>query len=225
MTSTLVYLGCNKGNGVERLLKTYSFDRVLLVEADPLACSVLYERFRGISNISIINRCLVHAAGIDFVEFYRTGNSVSSSVLPPANSDLSAMFGGVVERVTLPAAFLPELLVKHKVDVVDFYVSDLQGYDFPVLQSVSRLLQEGRIKELFVETHKAENRVYEGADNGLDKFFDLLSNMYRLDYLSHDGKLLGTTDLVAQFLFGKDYQEADSHWSLRSNPGVLYRWV
>jgi hypothetical protein len=35
MTSTLVYLGCNKGNGVERLLKTYSFDRVLLVEADP----------------------------------------------------------------------------------------------------------------------------------------------------------------------------------------------
>lgn len=223
---TLVYLGCNVGNGAERLLRRYSFDSVLLVEADPVACQVLEQRFKGCGDVSVVNRCLVPIQGIEFVDFYRTNNSVSSSILPLPDGDAAGHYGGLAEKVSLPAAFLPDVLRAHKIEDICFYVSDLQGADFKILASVGGLLGDGKIEELFLETHKRRgDSLYKGADNCFDSFFNLLDKNYKLDYLSHDGRLLGTPALLVDFFYGDKFLEVDSHWSLRTASQIHYPWL
>ncbi len=224
MKRTLVYLGCNEGRGVDRLLQRYSFDTVLLVEGDPISFSVLKDRFGENPNITLVNSCLVPEAGVSSIEFYRTGNFVSSSILALPDDGSAKAYGGLREVVNLPAAFLPEILDNSKIDVVNFLVSDLQGADFLILKSLRRYLMEGRIHEIFIETHKRDNILYKGSRNSFREHRELLKEMYKVNYFSHDGKILGTAEDLVEFFAEDAYEEVDVHWSLRAGRAPEYLW-
>ena len=79
---TLVYLGCNQGDSLFRLLN-FNFDKILCIDADPIAIDTLTKRFGHIKNLIIINTCLVPDKNISEVEFYFNKNRATNSILKP----------------------------------------------------------------------------------------------------------------------------------------------
>jgi hypothetical protein len=148
-----------------------------------------------------------------------TGNSVSSSTLKPPSFN---HYGGVVEILKLHSVTLPFLLEKFNIQAIDLYVSDLQGLDFAILESVKEFLDQKRIMELFVETHNGAREIYLDAKNSLVDFWQMLRLCYRIDYISHDGRILNSVNDIFSFSMGTSFGECDVHWSLHDSDGVKF---
>ena len=150
----LVYIGCNQGYSLHRLIGQYHFDKILLIDADTDAIAALKHTFKGYNNMIVLNTCLVGDETIKEVKFNINPNRATNSILAPK-------FCTPAETITMKASFLPSILQEHGIDEIDLYISDLQGKDLEVLSSLSKLLDAKKIKELFIETYNDKNPFYQ----------------------------------------------------------------
>jgi FkbM family methyltransferase len=211
---TLVYLGCNQGDSLFRLLN-FNFDKILCIDADPIAIDTLTKRFGHIKNLIIINTCLVPDKNISEVEFYFNKNRATNSILKPKCLEIE-------EKKIIKASYLPNILDNYDIKNIDLYISDLQGKDFEVLETLKSLINDKKIEELFMETHNDLNPYYYEAKNHVTDFTRILSENYKINYISSDSRLLNETE-ANNFLNNVNIGEADIHWSLKNNTQVKYR--
>lgn len=208
---TLVYLGCHEGYSLKRLLNGYSFDKIILVEADPDTFKKLEIFTKNKSNIIALNKCVVSEPNTKFIKFYRTINDgASNSVFKP---EVGKEF--IKDEIHVETVYLPDLFSDLKIENIDFYISDLQGNDFNVLKTVSSFIEEKKIKELFLETFNSNYSFYEKNDNKFENYYNLLKDNYKVDYFSADSTLLTTYSSVVDFLMNSSHGELDTHWSLK----------
>ncbi len=215
---TLVYLGCHEGYSLKRLLGGHSFDKILLVEADPDTFKRLKQFTDTRPEIIALNKCVVSDRNVKTVKFYRTTNDgASNSILKPNNGD-----SFIKDEIEVETVYLPDVFKQYGITEVDFYISDLQGNDFMVLTTIIDMLQEKKIKELMLETFNSKYTCYEKNNNKFENYFNLMSNNYKVDYFSADSTVFTTADQITRFLMNETPGELDTHWSLREEPNIKY---
>jgi FkbM family methyltransferase len=215
---TLVYLGCHEGYSLKTLLNNHNFDKIILVEADPDTFKRLIDYTKNKPNIIAINKCVVSDKDIKSVKFYRTVNDgASNSVLEPKVGE--SFIKDVIEVETV---YLPDLFKQLDVDEIDFYISDLQGNDFMVLSTIQYMIENKKIKEMFLETFNENYTFYEKNNNKISNYYSLLKNNYKIDYMSADSSLLDSIDKVVKFSINDGPGELDVHWSLKDQNNFKY---
>jgi FkbM family methyltransferase len=215
---TLVYLGCHEGYSLKRLLNQYTFDKILLVEADPDTFKRLLTYTHDKPNITAINKCVVSDQNIKSVKFYRTINDgASNSVLEPKVGE-----SFIKDIIEVEAVYLPDLFKEHNINEIDFYISDLQGNDFMVLMSINEMIQNKKIKELFLETFDQNYNFYDKNNNKIQNYYSLLKENYKIDYMSADSTVFSTLDQIIKFCMNDGPGELDVHWSLKDQSNIKY---
>ena len=96
--------------------------------------------------------------------------------------------------MTVPGIDLCNFLQEQKVELIDLYVSDIQGMDFAVLEMLHPYLYERRIKTIICETERDSH-----------------------DFESYTG-LPSNRQSLFENLLGPDYkvvrrQKVDAHWA------------
>lgn len=210
---TLIYIGANVGFTLGTLVN--SFDRVYAFEPDPEMFDKLKSRYSSKDGVTLINAACSTEDGE--ANFYITGNRVASS-LGDGSKDFKDYHGynaSVIKEITVKTINLAKYLESEGVEYIDLYFSDAQGSDLSILKTMKGFIAGGKIGELFIETHADGHFLYEGLDNQLSGFKEILSDNYDFIHASlgaFNGKIVTEENLVP------GDPEFDSYWRLKGHP-------
>lgn len=208
--STLVYIGANVGFSLGMLVNR--FDSVYAFEPDPEMFEKLSSRYSGLTHVKLINAACSTEDGE--ATFYVTGNRVASS-LGDGSKDFKDYHGynaSVIKEITVKTINLAKYLDSEGVEFIDLYYSDAQGSDLNVMKTMKKFVDEKKIGELFMETHADGHFLYEGLDNQLSGFKEILSENYEFIHASlgaFQGRIVTEENLVP------GDPEFDSYWRLK----------
>lgn len=170
----LVYCGLYRCVSFDRLLRR--FDVAYGFEADPDLAEEARQRYKGAENVHITHAALTKNPGP--VSFHIHSFDGASSIGRLSENYRSATENQTFAQreVTVPGINLCDFLRERKVELVDLYVSDIQGMDFAVLNTLQPYLQEKRIKKLTCETERDSHdfESYEGLPSNRKSSFDRL---------------------------------------------------
>jgi len=198
---TLVYVGANNGGSLSGL--HHNFDVVYAFEPIPEVFEELNRRLGDFEHIHLINAACGTKPGRK--DFYITPNIVSSSL-----SDIAEGMGIRSNRkIKVDVINLYDFLKNKNVDFIDLYCSDCQGSDLDILNTIKPYVDDIRIGELFIETHRDGIFLYEGLDNQLAKFKEILSVNYEYVYASCDGTVVSPGNIPSDVL------EWDCYWRVK----------
>jgi FkbM family methyltransferase len=193
----LVYVGGNHGESLFDIAHQYK--RVIVFECNPFLFQALKSRFRNFSNVEVYEFAASDCYGTATLSIPDNGNYFGSSTILgfAKNSEVQESASFTVAKINLG-----EFLKFIGIQVIDFYVSDIEGADYAALSSMSELIQMGRIKRLQIEVWSEENpRPFK---NQTEKIFE-----------SDFQNLLGTRYLKIQegtSSFSNDHWEVINNW-------------
>ncbi len=143
--ATIVDGGANKGDITDLFLRTFCGATIHAFEPIPALAERLRRRYARTPTVVVHQTALGRESGD--IAFHVTANVVSSSVLPPSDTNLSVHGQNVetTERIVVRQERLDEAL-PGTVDVVKL---DLQGYELPALEGMQKLFP--RIGCLLIE--------------------------------------------------------------------------
>jgi|TARA_R110002020_G_scaffold181315_1_gene376105 FkbM family methyltransferase len=185
--SVLVYVGANEGTSLSGMV--HGYERVYAFEPDPITFQTLKSRLGNNPNITLVNAACAEEEGE--TDFFILPCRASSSMSIPDDDfiahcenegNLDAI--EVSEPITVKTINLCEYLQGEGVTHIDYYVSDIQGFDLKVLKTMSPYLESGDIDELYMETHGDNQKCYVGLTNDLSSFKELLSDTHEIEYIS-----------------------------------------
>jgi FkbM family methyltransferase len=178
---TLIYIGAHQGNSLENYVNYY--DIVYAFEANPNFCRILQQRFINNNNVKIINAAICEKHNT-FVDFNISSNNGDSSSLLEANKS-NELYNTILpkEKIKIPAINLFNFCEENDISYIDTYISDLQGYDFIVLKTLEKYINDGLIGEIQCEVEKNDKiTIYVNEDvklqNKEKNFDDLLNKKY-----------------------------------------------
>lgn len=174
----LIYCGLNKAESFRKIFKKY--DYCFAFEANPGFFSTgIYNEFKLYSNVKIIHAALTTFDGETAFNVFN--NDAASSVGSMCADYVSEKKGGfefkIERKITVPAINLHNFCSTHHIDCIEDYISDLQGLDLEVLNTMKPFIEQGKIKNIQCEVAKANN-VYNLPENSIKKFEDLLGRYY-----------------------------------------------
>lgn len=182
MKDTLIYVGAHVGGSLRSYVNNYK--NIYAFEANPELYSILVNKFKNNTNVKIINAavCDKHNEVIEFNISKNNGDS--SSILEPNKNHGLFPHIETIKKVKVPAVSIDQFCLENGIDVIDTYVSDLQGYDFIVLKTLKNLIDNKRIKEIQCEVEKDDRpTIYDCVDinrqNKESNFNKLLGENYR----------------------------------------------
>lgn len=208
--STLVYIGANVGFSLGMLVNR--FDTVYAFEPDPEMFEKLSSKYSRLNHVKLINAACSTEDGE--AKFYITGNRVASS-LGDGSKDFKDYHGynaSVIKEISVKTINLANYLESENVEFIDLYFSDAQGSDLNVMKTMKKFVDNKQIGELFMETHADGHFLYEGLDNQLSGFKEVLSENYEFIHASlgaFQGRIVKEEDLVP------GDPEFDSYWRLK----------
>jgi FkbM family methyltransferase len=178
--TTLIYLGLYKGSSFEKLIQQY--DRCFAFEANPTLAASAKERYGRMKHVTVVHAAVSTDDGE--AVFNLTSNDGQSSSLGRPSPEWKHVKSGdvkVAESVTVPSINLYNFCRSRGIDYIDKYVSDIQGMDLAVLQTMLPYVQHGAIGVISCEVAKDEKRnVYDDLpDNSESGFAKLLDKDYR----------------------------------------------
>ena len=171
----LVYAGVNIGDSFQKI--HYKFKRVLGFEPNP-------ENFEKIKHYNLDTR-------IDIFNLALSSRKGSSRFFLPdnKNNDASASLSDFSSNnryqtrkvINVETVNLSDFLKKMKVEKIDFYISDIEGYDYTVLETIEeKFIKTKKITKLQVEAvNNREKNPYKSVTNYESDFDGLLSNYYK----------------------------------------------
>jgi FkbM family methyltransferase len=174
----LVYAGTNVGGALIRLSK--KFDICYGFEAHPRIFKTLKKNTEPYKNIEVFNMALTKKTGnVTFYEYQ--GMPYSSSVGGQMCNKHAKNVTGIKEY-TVQSANLMEFLRKKKVDHISLYLSDLQGVDFDVLETIKPLIDTKDIDKIICEVEKddMEQHYKDLPRNRRANFDKLLNDKYKV---------------------------------------------
>jgi FkbM family methyltransferase len=188
MSKVLIYIGLNQGGSFDKIYRDY--DVCYGFEPIPLLAGRLQERYRAVPHVHIVNAAVcVNEGPVSFFVSQMEGdnNNMQSSSLcevsegyrttGPRNQVFTR------EVITVQGINLAKFLTDHGITEIDTYISDAEGFDFSILQTVRPWFDERRVKNAQFESEpdyvSVEQRVGQPA-NKSSLFIDALINNYDL---------------------------------------------
>ncbi len=182
----LVYIGLNRGAGFRRLFHKYK--TCYGFEASPALFKGLTAAYARFDWVHVVNAA-VTVNNVDEIPFYVTDNDGASSSLYPLKKEWHrsrAKKGckaiAIRETIKIRGILLPEFLEDRGVHEITDYVSDIEGMDLAVLNTMKAFIDGKRIQTITCEasTHDMTNR-HEGChDNSKSGFLHVLGHNYDL---------------------------------------------
>lgn len=182
----LVYAGLNHGRAFDKLFHQYR--RCFGFEANPQLYQLLQDKYAGYDWVRIVHGALVGDNRTE-VKLLVTDNKGASSSLYPlkdtwhqARKAEGQTAVNLLAEVAVPAMNLQTFLRQNGVDSITDYISDIEGLDLAVLETLAPFIKEKRIETITCEVSRtlALNRYVGGPDNSKDGFMALLGDNYEL---------------------------------------------
>lgn len=201
-----VYVGANIGNSLYPVIGKY--DEYYLFEPDPEIFSQLSSNFKR-NNIFCYN--LACGKKKEIRELYVMPNRVSTSLADIDEEHQKLCKFNAFKTIKVNCINLYDFLKERGIEHIDYYISDCQGSDCDVLETLKPMLDNKQIKEIYVETH-GDTPLYKGLDNRFIRFKELLSNNYNFIHAS-----LGSqgNKIVSESEIPEKEFEWDSLWRVK----------
>ena len=164
----LVYVGLNKGYSFGNIF--YKYELAIGYEANPELFNNLKIKFRKYKNVKIFNFAASDKNSEE--NFYISDNlDMVSSSLSKFSKDNSEKIG-YKKIIKVNTVNLGEHLESMKINLIDEYVSDAQGYDLKILKTLENYIDKNKVKKITCEVTRnfKENMYYEA--NNYEKSFD-----------------------------------------------------
>lgn len=186
----LIYLGLNYGDSLMSMCHLY--DKCIGFEANPNLIELLQNRFKNHSNVVIINAAACDSNQDQILNIcanigheIHEKNQTSSLGVPSEYSKIHQDGNNItlVNKVKVPGVYLPDFLEKKGITQIDTYVSDIQGMDYTVLNTLKDLINNKKITNIQVESacDYMDGELYDGIpSNNENLFYDLLLDNYEL---------------------------------------------
>ncbi|HPF97447.1 MAG: FkbM family methyltransferase [Mangrovimonas sp.] len=206
---TLFYLGLHKGKGFSQIF--YRYKKCYGFEANPKLYQSLPKIIKWFPNVYIYNNVVADKDGL--IQFNISSNNGASSSIGTFKKGWNNNIK-MVETITVPSINLMRFIDREKIDFIDDYISDIQGFDLEVLKTLKPMIEQRRIGSITCETAKDEYlNIYDNAeDNSFTGFKNYLSDNY--ECVSKGWGILedGVFNDVPE-----DWWEFDSKWKLKSS--------
>jgi FkbM family methyltransferase len=137
---TLVYVGVNVGESFGKMF--YQYERVIGYEPNPNNYKKLKAKFGFFNNVELYNFAAADTEGEHDFFLSNNDNDEASSSLLNFSSSRNIQAKKVIKVKTV---ILENHLEQIGVKKIDEYISDTEGYDFCILKSLSKFIQENRI--------------------------------------------------------------------------------
>jgi len=151
---TLVYVGMNVGDEFGTLF--YKYKRCIGFEANPDNYNKVKSRFSKYENVEIYNYAASDSDG--YVEFNISdnGNNAASGSMGRFSESREI---GASKRIKVESINLYSFLSSKNITYIDEYISDIEGMDLTVLQTLSPFIDKNKIGAITCEV------VRDGKDN------------------------------------------------------------
>jgi FkbM family methyltransferase len=205
---TLVYCGINKCESFAPMVP--KFDVCFGFEADPQLAKEAKARYAGQPNVHIIHAAVCEVNGPVDLNVHDSAVASSLGQLGDAYRANTGNEIRPVRKVTVPGVNLYEYLNSRNVHHIDYYLSDIQGMDFTVLNTLRPMIERQAIKVICCETERDGHgfQSYDGLpSNRQSRFRELLDR----DYL-----------IVKMQKVEPNWTHQDVTWRLK--PRHLMRW-
>ena len=154
-------VGANIGQSIELFRKNIPNCLIHSFEPSPEAFSELSERWGREKGITLNQFALSEQGGVH--KFYATETSVASSLLPPDPklTSLSKDDKYNYKLMDVACETLDNYCQLHKIDHVDILKLDVQGTELSVLKGAKKLLDNSRVRFIFLEAIFAETYIHQ----------------------------------------------------------------
>jgi FkbM family methyltransferase len=173
-TGTLVYIGLNNGGSFKKIY--FKYETIIGFEPNPYNFNKL-QKYNQIKGVTLYPYAVSDKDGHAFLHLPSNENNSASASL----SDFTEVRDGIrtIEKIKVKTVSLMSILQKHEIKTIESYVSDIEGYDFEVLNSVKTLIEDKSIRSIQVEAcqNHAPNP-YVSISNYEYEFDKLLSKNY-----------------------------------------------
>ena len=190
MGKILIYLGLNYGDGLIGIYNSY--DKCIGFEANPNLINSLNDRFKDCPNVEIINAAVCNSNNPQTLNIcanvgyeHHEKNQTSSLGFPSDYSKIHEDGNNItlISKIEVPGIYLPDFLKQRGITEIDTYISDIQGMDFTVLNTLKSFIVEKKIINIQTEAScdYMEGELYSGIPSNSEKlFYDLLLENYDL---------------------------------------------
>jgi FkbM family methyltransferase len=177
----LVYCGIHRCAVFDHLVRR--FDVAYGFEAIPELAEEARKRYETMRNVYITHAAVTQEPGP--VSFYIHDPVGASSIgrLSDGYRNFTNNQFYAQREVTVPGINLYHFLRERSIELIDLYVSDIQGMDFVVLKTLQPYLHEKRIKKLLCETERDSHdfESYDGLPSNRQSLFEsLLERDYKV---------------------------------------------
>ena len=177
----LLYVGGHHGSGLQPYVDNY--EQIYAFEADPNLCESIRSRYSDKDHVSVIHAavCETHNSTVKF--YISRNGGASSSILQPNPNHSLADHIATASEIEVPTVNLFNFCLDNKIDYIDSYVSDAQGYDFKILTTLKDYISEQKIGdiqcEVLFDNKEAIYSAFDRRDENIESNFSrLLSNQY-----------------------------------------------
>ena len=176
--ATLIYCGAHTGGSLAGLVD--AFDRIEAFEAHPGLAAALRTRFAPWRHVRVHQAALAAQDGLQSFQVY--GNDAGSGSLAEINPAAVAVvrdfwaadhfdLKGTYEVLTVN---LYDWLCRERITHVDLLVTDVQGYDATVLETLLPMLSDGTIQRVQCEVDPDTLPHYlKGPDNSISRVLSI----------------------------------------------------
>lgn len=212
----LVYIGLNECWTLNQLLP--HFDRVIAFDPLPRTKQFVEPLLNKYSHLEFYP----YAADIQYTKkiFNISPASGCSSSLLKLNTeentpkDINEWKSIEVECVDI-CDFLKNKL---KINKIDLYISDIQGYDYTVLNQLSEFIHNKNIDYLMLET-MSDNLppTYKSSQSQFINLYNLLKDNYNLIRIEHDSRVITEKEHndIVNFTGDNKLHEFDTIWKIK----------
>lgn len=172
-SGTMVYLGVNTGESLAKLFYKYEF--VYGFEANPNLAKLLKKRFniKCKTSIRILNYAVGNEDKMVELNIYDQTNNFANSSLGALNTDKG------YESVKVKMINLGNYLKSENIKQIDSYISDIEGYDYIALSTMTQYIEAKKISKIQCETVvDGIKNPYQNICNYESQFNELLDANY-----------------------------------------------
>ena len=172
---TLLYAGINVGDSFQKVF--FKYKKVIGFEPN----TVNYDRvshYNRLNGINIYNYALSDKKGK--VQFYLPDNMNNDASASLSQFSINNRYQSR-DIIEVNSINLCDFLIDESIHEIDFYISDIEGYDFKVLETIAeKFIYTKKIKKIQVEAvnNEAENPFIDSTNYERD-FDDILLKHYK----------------------------------------------
>ena len=157
----IIDVGANAGQWLASFKPAFPSARLVCYEPDERAFALLQETARQFPAVDCVQCALGREAGA--TTFFRNADSVTSSLLRPAEQDKPLPYGeklAPLDSVEMEVRTLSDEMRRLGIDHVDLLKTDCQGFDLRVLEGAAQEIERGVID--LISTEALFHPEYEG---------------------------------------------------------------